>query len=88
MPNLLSRSKNVEFEWNLALQIRNQKERWSRRRAETEVEQWGAKFSYHCAKLLHHYAKISHYGMAPFDSGHKRGAGINNIYKHKFLLLP
>ena len=45
MPNLLSRSKNVEFEWNLALQIKNQKERWSIRRAEKEVEQWGAKFS-------------------------------------------
>ena len=45
MPNLLSGSKEVEFEWNLALQIRNQKERWSRRRAEKEVEQWGAKFS-------------------------------------------
>ena len=44
MPNLLSLSKHVEFEWNLALQIINQKERWSRRRAEKEVEQWGVKF--------------------------------------------
>ena len=36
MPNLLSRSKHVEFEWNLALQIINQKERWSIRRVEKE----------------------------------------------------
>ena len=34
MPNLLSRSKHVEFEWNSGLQIRNQKERRSKRGAE------------------------------------------------------
>ena len=34
MPNLLSLSKHKEFESNSALQIRNQKERRSRRRAE------------------------------------------------------
>ena len=60
MPYLLNRSKHEEFKTNLALQIRNEKERCSRKRAEKEVEQWGAKISHHCAKISHDYAKISH----------------------------
>ena len=58
MPNLLSRSKHIEFEWNLAFQIRNQKERWNRRRVENEVEKWGAEHwavSFPAAFLFFHF---------------------------------
>ena len=64
MPNLLNRFKHEEIESNSAFQIRNQKERRSKRGAEEEQKSRSnfapcAKFSHHCAKFSHHCAKFS-----------------------------
>ena len=52
MPNLLNRSKHEEFELNLALQIKIQKERISEKVGKSSTSQKGAKISHHCANFF------------------------------------
>ena len=67
MPNLLNRSKHEEFEWNSALQIKNQKERRVEKDGKWSSFAEGCENS-HRAKMLLHFLVIFFCSVdLPFD---------------------
>ena len=73
MPNLLNRFKHEEFESNSAFQIRNQKERRSKRGAEEEQKKSrkAGAISHPCAKFSPAFFTFCHfYSLFPIFALH------------------